>query len=463
MSTKYAAVLEDTRALARIVTVDAITPIKKADFIELATIGGWQCIVKKGEFKVGDPALYCEIDSLLPITHPVFAFLAERKEGLKTFHDVVYSRIRTMKMKGEVSQGLLVPVPDEYRSSPVGTNLTNLLGVRKLEEIITNTDGFDGRLNSDQKPNWFEKIIRWIAGKPARSQFGPWPSALSKSDQSRIQNVGHHYAEAVQQEELFEETFKLDGSSMTVYNLLDMDEAGPIIRGGVCSRNYDLSLIDITFTWKQAIRRFIAQNLAALGNGVSGIIRTIAYFKSQADIGTISVKEAIKEVITKQYFWWAPLVKVIRAEDDQFVGYVLRNGLLDKLAKYNRDNNDLISLQGELIGPSIQGNYEQVLEESFYVYQVYRGGKLWVSPEEAQRIVAALGLNYIPVVNYAVKLPPSVKECLKRAEGKGAFNPDVDREGVVLKSLTRDFSFKVISNRYLLKAEAAMEASAETI
>ena len=67
-----------------------------------------------------------------------------------------------------------------------------------------------------------------------------------------------------------------------------------------------------------------------------------------------------------------------------------------------------------------------------------------------------MGLNYIPVLNTRVKLPPSVKECLKRADGPGSFGPDVKREGVVFKSLTRDFSFKAISNAYLLSKEAEM-------
>jgi hypothetical protein len=267
------------------------------------------------------------------------------------------------------------------------------------------------------------------------------------------------------EEELFEETVKLDGSSMTVYNLPDMDEAGPKLREGVCSRNYDLSLVDIEFTREQATRRFLAQNLASLGNGVSGIYRSIAYFGGQAIKGKLSPWKAFLEVVLKRYFWFAGFRKVIRAEDDTFVGYVLRTGLLDTLAKYNRENNDCVSIQGELIGPGIQSNYEQVDEVDFYVYQVYRSGKLWVPPLEARKIVEAMGLKYIPVLGDNVKLPPSVKECLKRADGKGAFNAEVTREGVVLKSLTRDFSFKVISNGYLLTKEAAMEAeaAAETV
>jgi RNA ligase (TIGR02306 family) len=458
MSTKYAAVIEDTRALARIVTVDAITPIKKADFIELATIGGWQCIVKKGEFKVGDPALYCEIDSLLPVSHPVFAFLAERKEGLKTFNDVLYSRIRTMKMKGEVSQGLLVPVPAEFAKLPEGTNLTNHMGVLKLEEQILNTDGLDGRLNREGDISWWERLVRKIAGKPAASLHRSFPSQISKSDQVRVQNIGNYYADAARDEELFEETVKADGQSMTAYSFMDMDEAGPIRRYGVCSRNFDMSLVDVEFTWKQAIRRFIAQNLFSVSNGLSGLVRTPGYLISQVKAGKLTVWGAFKEYFGKKYFWFNPLVKTLRAMDDKIVNYTLTNDVLEKLCAYNEAHNDTITVQGELIGPGIQSNYEGVAERGFYVYQVYRNGKQWVAPEEARKIVAEMGLDYIPVLNEATKLPVSIKDVLKRASGKGAFHPEVKREGIVFKSTTRDFSFKVISNDYLLSKEKEMEA-----
>lgn len=462
MASKYSAVVEETRKLARIVTVDAVTPIKKADYIELANIGGWQCIVKKGEFKVGDKGIYFEIDSLLPVTHPLFAFLGERKEGLKTFDDVVYSRIRTMKMRSEVSQGLLLPVPTEYADSRVGTNLTNILGVRKLEETITNDDGFDGRLNREGKKSLYERFIGWIAGKPAASPFRPWPSHLSKSDQERVQNIGNHFATASNNGELFEETVKVDGQSMTVYSFNDMDEAGPIQRYGICSRNFDMSLVDIHLTREQATRRFVAQNLLAVSGAVSGFVRTAKYFLGQAISKKIGVMTALEEILCKRYFWFAPFKSVIRATEDNCVRYVLANGLLDKLAAYNKAHDDTITVQGELFGPGIQKNHEQVGERRYVVYQVYRNGKLWVAPKEAREIVETMGLEYVHVLNEETTLPTSLKDVLGRAKGKGVYAelygqhetiPEVKREGIVFKSTTRDFSFKVISNEYLLQKE----------
>lgn len=464
---KYSAVVENTRKLVSVVKVDAIVPIKKADFVELAKVGGWQCVVKKGDFKEGDLALYVEIDSLLPISNPAWAFLGERSEGQKTFDGVLYSRIRTVKLRGEISQGLLIPVPAEFAKEKLGTNLTNKMGVRKLEEVILNTDGFDGRLNREGDVSWYEKLARWVAGKPAKSPFGQFPSHISKSDQERVQNIGHHFAEASNEGELFEKTVKADGQSLTAYSFMDMDEAGPIRRYGICSRNYDMSLVDIEFTWEQSFRRFIAQNMLAVSGGFSGIIRSAQFFTGQAMNGKLKPLDAIKEVLTKRYFWFSPFKRRIVATDDNCVNYALSTGLLDTLAKYNVANNDTITLQGELFGPGIQKNHEQVGKRRYAVYQVYRNGKLWVSPQEAREIVKAMGLEYIHVLDEATKLPATLKEVLTQAKGTGAYAeihgehetvPEVKREGIVFKSTTRDFSFKVISNEYLLQKEKETDA-----
>lgn len=469
---KYTAAVEETRALVRVVKVDAIVPIKKADFVELAKVDGWQCVVKKGEFKAGDLALYAEIDSLLPVSNPVWAFLGERKEGQKTFDGILYSRIRTMKLRGEVSQGLLTPLPIEWvgKKDMEGANMTNQMGVRKLEEEILNTDGFDGRLNREGPVSWWERLVRWVAGKPAPSLHRSFPSQISKSDQQRVQNIGHHYAAAAEADELFEESVKVDGQSMTVYSFMDMDEAGPIRRYGVCSRNYDLGLQDIQFTWNQAIRRFVAQNMLAVSGGSYGFYRTVSHFKSQVDLGVMKPIDALKEVFGKRYFWFTPFIRTLRAMDDACVNYALTKGVMKSIAEYNHEMCDTITVQGELFGPGIQRNYEQVNERRFVVYQVFRNGKLWVSPAEARAITSALGLEYVHVLVEATVLPMSLKDVLASAKGKGAyaeFNeelqgiPEVKREGLVFKSTTRDFSFKVISNDYLLAKEK--EADAEEV
>lgn len=453
MASKFAAVIEETRALAKIVTVDSTSPIKKADFVELAHIGGWQCVVKKGDFQPGDKAIYVEIDALLPITEPAFAFLSERKEGLKTFDDVVYSRIRSIKLRGELSQGLLIPVPAQFKSEPVGTNLTNRMNVRKWEEVIVNNDGLDGRLNAESN-GWIDRFIKLIAGKPAPSQFKAWPSQLSKSDQERVQNIGNQYAQAANEEELFEETVKLDGKSMTVFDIWVDNEP----QRGVCSRNYQLSMTDIVFTKEQAIRRFVAQNLFGLVSGTRSLIRSVKQVVKSVKAKELTVVDGVKELLGRKYFWFAGLKFRIAARDEDVVAFALDEDLVKRLTTYNTTHNDRVSVQGELVGPGIAKNYEKIDEVEFFVYQVYRDGNRKVLPDEARRITEALGLKYVPVLGTDITLPKSVKEVLARAKGKGALNPEVKREGIVFKSTTRDFSFKVISNEYLLQKEKELEA-----
>lgn len=452
MASKFTAVREEYRALVKVVVVDSLSAIKKADFVELAHVGGWQCVVKKDEFKPGDRVMYVEIDSLLPISQPAFAFLAERTEGLKTIDGIVYSRIRTIKLRGELSQGLILPLPEKFQAEKVGTNLTNKLDVRKWEEIILNSSGLDARLNGSGK-TWFEHLIKLVAGKPAPSQFSPWPTTLSKSEQERVQNVGNHFAEAANNGELFEETVKLDGQSMTVF---DVAIGGERV-SGVCSRNYELSLDDIHFTWEQAIRRCVAQNLITLGSGMSTALRIAKRTYTSIRNKELTVYAGLKEFFSRKFFWFTGLSRVISARGESCVAYTLDNQVLHNLSKWNTLNNDLISVQGELVGPGIQNNYEQVETRQFYVYQLYRNGNQKVLPEEARRITEELGLKYVPVLNTTTPLPKTVKDALKRAVGKGALNSEVKREGIVFKSVSRDFSFKVISNEYLIQKEKVLD------
>ncbi len=456
MASTYAAVREDTRALVKVVKVDSITPIKKADFLELAHVGGWQLVVKKGDFQPGDLAIYVEIDSLLPVSEPEFAFLGERREGQKTFDGVLYSRIRSIKLRGELSQGLLVPLSDRFKTQPVGTNLTNLMNVRKWEEVITNNDGLDARLNAEST-GLIDRFIKLVAGKPAPSQFKPWPAQLSKSDQERVQNIGNQFAEAAHSGELFEETVKLDGHSMTVFDIIVDDTP----KQGVCSRNYELSLVDIHFTKEQIFRRFLAQNLFALVSGVRSLKRSVRQVFDKVVSKEVKVLGGLRELFGRKYFWFSGPQITISARSESCVAFALDNDILKKLVNYNTEYNDRISLQGELVGPGIQNNYEGIEAREFYVYQVYRNGNQFVAPGEAREITETLGLKYVPVLTIGFPLPKSVKEVLKRASGKGAFSTGVKREGIVFKSVSRDFSFKVINNEYLIDKEKALDAEAE--
>ena len=140
------------RKLASIQRIWKIEPIEGADRIELAHILGWQCVVNKGQFREMDLAVYFEVDSFLPIA-PEFEFL-RASSYRKT--DIMGEgfRLRTMKFRGQISQGLLLPVsafPAIPADAELGTDATEMLGVKKweIEERITTGGTMIGTLPYD--------------------------------------------------------------------------------------------------------------------------------------------------------------------------------------------------------------------------------------------------------------------------------------------------------------------------
>lgn len=101
------------RKLVTIRTIDAIGPIEGADAIEVATIGGWNVVVKKNEVKAGDKVFYFEIDSFLPDGNPAWQFLVD-KQG-RTFEGRLGHRLRTVKLRGTTSQGLVLRLDQVFK------------------------------------------------------------------------------------------------------------------------------------------------------------------------------------------------------------------------------------------------------------------------------------------------------------------------------------------------------------
>ena len=140
------------RKLASVQRIWKIEPIEGADRIELAHVLGWQCVVNKGQFQEMDPAVYFEVDSFLPIA-PEYEFLRATSYRKTDIMGEGF-RLRTMKFRGQISQGLLLPVssfPAIPTDAEVGTDVTELLGVRKweIEERITTGGTMIGTLPYD--------------------------------------------------------------------------------------------------------------------------------------------------------------------------------------------------------------------------------------------------------------------------------------------------------------------------
>jgi len=134
------------RKLASIKKIDKLEPIEGADRIELAHVGGWKVVVAKDVgHQQGDMVVYCEIDSFLPI-EPEFEFL--RKSSYKKLVDGTEGfRLKTIRLRGQVSQGLIIPAKDVHeiihRSIPnlnlglyEGLDVTEMLGITKYEPPV---------------------------------------------------------------------------------------------------------------------------------------------------------------------------------------------------------------------------------------------------------------------------------------------------------------------------------------
>jgi RNA ligase (TIGR02306 family) len=212
------------RKLASIRKIDNLTPIEGADLIESASIGGWNVIVKKGEFSVGDLAIYCEIDSWIPTE--IVPFLSKGKEP-NEYMGTKGERLKTIKLKGVLSQGLLLSINDPiiYRKI-VGQNGI-FEGVDFSEEL--------GIIKYDPP------IPACLAGKVK----GNFPSYIPKTDQERVQNLSDKLSDWDARFYTWEVTEKLDGSSMTVF----LNEEGHF---GVCSRNLELLETEENSFWRAA-------------------------------------------------------------------------------------------------------------------------------------------------------------------------------------------------------------------
>lgn len=244
---------EVKRKLASIRIISEIKPIDGADNIELAIVDGWQCIIKKGEFSPGSFCVYFEIDSFLPI-RPEFEFL--RKSSYKKMGDQEGFRLRTIKLRGQISQGLALgfsgllskgmirELLEEKRKDILEVDLTDKLGVVK-----------------------YDPPLPACLGGVAKGNF---PSFIRKTDLEMVQNIWNKVKDL---EETYEVTIKLDGTSCTFY----LNEG----KFGVCSRNLDLEETEGNTYWKmarlyniEAILRKMGRNIALqgeiIGEGIQG-------------------------------------------------------------------------------------------------------------------------------------------------------------------------------------------------
>lgn len=368
------------RALAHVERIEWIKPIDGADKIELAGVLGWQCVVKKDEFNVGDLCVYIEIDSLVDAENPAFAFLESRKY-----------KIKTIKLKGVISQGILFPLsilPEKHYT--LGDDVTDVLKIKKVEDQpIKQVDEIakasQGRYKKILKNPLVSRLMRiptlrkWILKRltPKTPKFPEW---IKKTDEVRIQNAPEILNVFAATPMIVTE--KVDGTS-TSFGLKKLSRRKYDF--AICSRNVRLPKED------------------------KRVPSTDVYH-------TVSAKYDIENVLKN-------LAEIYYA--------------------------DTVVLQGETVGIGIQGNKYGLNDVDFYGFNLIVDGKK-INSQAASEVLKQFGVKWVPIITASFKLLPTVEEMVRYADGKSVI-ADTLREGVVIRDHDNLVSFKCVSNKFLLK------------
>lgn len=204
------------RRLVTFRVIDAVMRHPNADALDLVQIGGWQCVTKLNEFKVGDSCIYIEVDSMLPDGNPAWQFLVDKMSRMTP--DGKRARLKTIRLRGEYSQGLALPLSAFAGQGLVlggEQSLDEQLNVIKYDPVVSGGPG--AKLNGNAR--------------------GTYPSWLPKTDLERIENCFNEM-QRLGEDVVWVVEEKLEGSSCTVYS--DNGELG------ITSRNIDFKLDDDT-------------------------------------------------------------------------------------------------------------------------------------------------------------------------------------------------------------------------
>ena len=384
------------RELAYVVKIDNIIPIDGADRVEQAVVGGWHIMVRKGQFKIGDKAVYFEIDSKVPEREP-YMFLADK-----------HFKIKTQKyFKGTViSQGLLMAfedfgwAEDKYE---VGTFLTKELEViysveedNKRKSNITKYDKmYQRHLGLFKKSKFLRKMFKSNLGKKILFIFlgkkrdtRNWPAWVVKTDEERVQNMPFLFPGDPDKKWIVTE--KIDGTSTT----FTMKGRGRKQEFYICSRNVNFDKPE------KAENCFYETNV------------------------------------------------YIEMAEKYNMESVLRNIL------ENHPEFEFVTIQGETYGANIQKRDYGLTRHDFMAFNLifgYKDGRVerLNSIDMTSILVNTYNIPCVPVLDTII-LPETMDEMIAYANGKSLVDGGM-REGVVLRTLDGVESFKAVSNDFLIK------------
>jgi RNA ligase (TIGR02306 family) len=372
------------RKLASIQRIKNISPIPGADAIEKLEILGWELLHMKNDFQVGDLCVYVEIDSVLP-DRPEFEFMRPRK-----------FRVKTIKMRGQISQGIPFNInviklahPDfDLSTLEEDQDVTELLGITKWdpeqESLIVEKDP---TFNDKNRIVRFYKKYKYLITKRVRKALGmpgtatdAFPSYVPKTDETRVQTM--HRGLDMHQGKVAYITEKLEGSSTTY--------------------------VAIRSKGNKLQRLFVKQPMKFITCSRNKIINN-------------------------------------RVDDRWFVAgkYDLEN----KLTSLKRN----IAIQGELIGPKVQGNLYELPEKDFRMYLAYDiDNSRYLNYNELLELSNNLQVPMVPVLDDNHIVHTDIRSYVDLSLGNSQLNNKKKREGVVIRLKDDNFSFKSINPEYLL-------------
>jgi len=403
---------EGIRQLAYVVIIDGIEPIPGYDRVEHAIVGGWRVIVQKGQFKVGDPAIYFEIDSRVPADKECFAFLEKR-----------HYKVKTLKMCKTLSQGLLMHAEDfgwhivkgttigKYQTPYIVNNgkdyhvedesrfLTKELGVTYAddEDNSRKAPSVDKYKKMAQRhPSIFKKSwARWLMkrawgrklmfmffGKKKDKKNG-WPSWVQKTDEERIENMPF----VLQNKNPWIVTEKCDGSSTTFTMKRGKFKKKDFY---VCSRNVCFDSVDKPCYYDTNIYWEMAQ------------------------------KYHMFEVLSQ---------------------------LLDSMPAV-----EWVTIQGETYGEGVQRNTYGLSSHDFMAFNLITSDKgRWNSCDMKEILEKGYNIPCVPILNDNYILPDTVEELREYVNSQPSVIDGEMKEGIVCRSPDGIHSFKCVSPEYLLK------------
>ena len=373
------------RKLAHIEKIEWKRPIEGADKIELVGVLGWQCIAKINEFNVGDKCVYIEIDSIVDKDNSDFEFLEKRNY-----------KIKTMKMRGVISQGIVFPMTilKSQKEYKIGDDVTDVLKITQVEDDLPKQTPEKSLQTLKQKHKklynnkvfkyfmkfkWFRKLaFKILLPKKKPKKFPEW---IIKTDETRLQNMPWVLEEYKNKPMVITE--KLDGTSTTFALRKEKKRKYDF---AVCSRNVRQADINQKCFYDDNVYHEMA------------------------------IKYDVKNILTQ----------ILEEQKAQTV-----------------------VLQGETIGEAIQKNKYGLKGRDFYAFNLIIDGKK-IDSSIATDMVHKYGIKWVPILKANFILLSTVDEMIKFADGKSIIC-DTLREGLVIRDHDNTVSFKCISNEFLLK------------